>query len=274
MDEAFQRPSYDPTDTGRFVPDTVFVVMSFSPDLDESYRAIQDGASELGLRAERADDSVGSGIILSQITKSIEDAEFVVVDLTNERPNVYYELGYAHGVGNASADILLVAREGTALHFDIAPLRVRYYSSAAELAEIAKQGLAKMIDATRRQFSASRQKLPSGGLFSLTLETPAGLFGGGVALFHKGIIHGGGDSYFYSGRYKARSGETIDGTLNVRHYQGPLFTELGSAADMFHLEFVARKSDSGDGLVGDASVPGRRRFPLKIRGNRIADALA
>ncbi len=31
--------------------------------------------------------------------KMIGDANFVIVDLSLERPNVYYELGYARGLG-------------------------------------------------------------------------------------------------------------------------------------------------------------------------------
>jgi hypothetical protein len=100
-------------------------------------------------RPRRADDSVGSGIILGQITRLIEDAEFLIVELTQERPNVYYELGYAHGVGNVSADILLIAKAGTVLHFDIAPLRVRFYASTAELSEIVRRSLQEMIRTTR-----------------------------------------------------------------------------------------------------------------------------
>jgi hypothetical protein len=150
MDEAFGRPGYDPNDQGTFSPNTVFVVMAFSPDMEEPYQAIREGCAGLGLEARRADDSPGSGIILSQITRLIEEAEFLIVDLTHERPNVYYELGYAHGVGNVSSDILLVAKAGTTLHFDIAPLRVRFYASGAELREIVRHGLQEMIRATRR----------------------------------------------------------------------------------------------------------------------------
>ena len=53
-----------------------------------------------------------------------------MIDLTVERPTVYYELGYAHGVGNRAIEILLIAKTGTHLHFDIAHLAVMYYDSA------------------------------------------------------------------------------------------------------------------------------------------------
>jgi hypothetical protein len=97
--------------------------------MQDTYSTIKDECQKLHLNAHRADDNVGSGLIIGEITNSIEEAEFIVCDLSYERPNVYYELGYAHGVGNEGFDILLIAKEGTALHFDIAPFRVQYYRS-------------------------------------------------------------------------------------------------------------------------------------------------
>jgi len=149
MDEAFRGPNYDPYDQGTFVPNLVFVVTPFSNDMDTVYKAIQAECSTLGLLTRRADDSPGSAIVLRGITELIEQAEFVIVDLTHERPNVYYELGYAHGVGNRSADILLVAKTGTSLHFDIAPLRVRFYNSEEDLRQIVRRNMQEMIRVTR-----------------------------------------------------------------------------------------------------------------------------
>ena len=80
----------------------------------------------------------------------IERAEFLIVDLTDEKPNVYYEFGYAHGVGNDECDILLVAKNGTKLHFDIAPLRVRFYSLTEHLRRIVGEQLNEMIKITRK----------------------------------------------------------------------------------------------------------------------------
>ncbi|MFM8309123.1 MAG: hypothetical protein ACKN87_19310, partial [Microcystis aeruginosa] len=99
---------------------------------------------------KRVDENSGSGLIIREITDLIERSEFIVCDLTNERPNVYYELGYAHGVGNEAMDILLIAKEGAVLHFDIAPLRVQYYSSSEHLRSIISSNLKAMIKATRK----------------------------------------------------------------------------------------------------------------------------
>jgi hypothetical protein len=54
----------------------------------------------VGLHASRVDENVGSGIVIREISELIERAEFIICDLTLERPNVYYELGDAHGAGN------------------------------------------------------------------------------------------------------------------------------------------------------------------------------
>ena len=151
MDRTFGRPGYDPVDQGEFEPNLVFVMMSFvGDDMRETYSAIKDECSKLGLTARRVDENVGSGLIISEITDLIERAEFIICDLTHERPNVYYELGYAHGVGNESDDILLIAKKGTILHFDVAPFRVQYYTSTEDLRSIVSSSLKTMIRVTRR----------------------------------------------------------------------------------------------------------------------------
>jgi hypothetical protein len=151
MDREFGRSDYDPSDEGDFEKGLVFVIMPFTGvDMDEVYGAVKDECRKLRLRAQRVDDDAGSGIVIREITDLIERAEFIICDLTRERPNVYYELGYAHGVGNEAMDILLIAKEGTALHFDIAPLRVHYYSSTEHLRTVLSTRLKAMIKATRK----------------------------------------------------------------------------------------------------------------------------
>ena len=151
MDREFGRPDYDPDDQGDFEEGLVFVIMPFrGQEMADAYAAIKDECKKLKLRANRVDENTGSGLVIREITDLIERCEFIICDLTGERPNVYYELGYAHGVGNEAMEILLIAKEGTALHFDIAPLRVQYYSSSEHLRTIISSNLKAMIKATRK----------------------------------------------------------------------------------------------------------------------------
>jgi len=151
MDREFGRAAFDPDDEGTFERGLVFVMMPFvSPDSGDVYSAIQESCSSKGLRTARVDDGGGSGFIIREITDLIERAEFIVCDLSYERPNVYYELGYAHGVGNEPDDILLIAKAGTKLHFDIAPLRVHFFDDLGTLRELVATQLARMIRVTRR----------------------------------------------------------------------------------------------------------------------------
>ena len=151
-DSTFHRDNFDPDDDGDFEPNLVFLIMPFKgAGMDDIYSAIKDECQKLGLHTRRADEFSGAGMIIDEITALIEKAEFIVCDLTFERPNVYYELGYAHGVGNEALDILLIAQEGTKLHFDIAPLRVQYYTSTEHLRKIVFSSLEVMIRRTRKK---------------------------------------------------------------------------------------------------------------------------
>lgn len=150
MDREFGRADYDPDDHGEFTPNLVFVIMPFyGRDSADVYAAIKDECTKLNLNARRVDENIGSGLVIGEITKLIEDAEFIICDLTRGSPNVYYELGYAHGVGNEALDILLISKEGTSLHFDIAPFRVQYFQSIEQLRGIVNSNLKYMIKMTR-----------------------------------------------------------------------------------------------------------------------------
>jgi hypothetical protein len=133
-----------------FVENLVFVIMPFhGEESNEVFSAIKGACARIYLKAKRVDENVGSGLIINEITALIDDAEFIVCDLTNERPNVYYELGYAHGTGNEPERILLIAKQGTKLHFDIAPLRVEFYKSTEDLRSIITNKLRAMRKVTR-----------------------------------------------------------------------------------------------------------------------------
>jgi hypothetical protein len=141
-------------------PGLVFVIMAFR-GMDKVYAAIKDECTKLSLNATRVDEHIGFGFIIRDIYRLIKSAEFIVCDLTHERPNVYYELGFAHGVGNGPDNILLLAKDGTASHFDIAPLRIQYYRSQPHLRSIVYRDLQTMMQVTRQTSSKHQEPLPS-----------------------------------------------------------------------------------------------------------------
>jgi len=149
-DSEYENENFNEYDIGEFTPNTVFLAMPFNDEMTEYFYCIKEEASKLGLKVIRVDESVGSGLILKKITKGIEVSEFLIFDLTNERPNVYYELGYSHGVGNESEDILLIAKMGTKIHFDIAPLKIVFYENPIDLRTKVYLNLKKMIEITRK----------------------------------------------------------------------------------------------------------------------------
>jgi hypothetical protein len=151
MDRQFGRGA-DPDDDGAFESGLVGVAMPFKGQRsDEVYAVIRDVCLGLDLRPQRVDEYSHSGIVLRDIADLIERSEFLIFDLTGERQNVYYELGYAHGVGNMAEEVLLIAEEGTALHYDIAALRVHFFKTPAELRVTLERVLSELVRRARKQ---------------------------------------------------------------------------------------------------------------------------
>lgn len=106
--------------------------------------AIKAGAKECGVTAERIDDDERNERISDRMLESIRRAQFVIVDLTNERPNVFYEAGYAHGIGKIP---IYIARNGTNLHFDVKDYPVIMFRNMKEL----REGITKRLLAIANQ---------------------------------------------------------------------------------------------------------------------------
>lgn len=110
-----------------------FVAMPIDPadtGLDDVLDAITEAGKRCGITAERIDEPATNERITDRILQSIKRAEFVIVDLTHARPNVYYEAGFAHGFGKIP---VYIARQGTQLGFDLKDYPVIFFNSLKQL---------------------------------------------------------------------------------------------------------------------------------------------
>ena len=94
----------------------VFVITSFSDDIEPIFEGISQACQAVDLTARRVSDVPGDYRMTDRIIQVIRDAQFIVADLTHERPNVYFELGYARGLGKT---VITIAKKGSNIHFDV-----------------------------------------------------------------------------------------------------------------------------------------------------------
>jgi hypothetical protein len=77
----------------------VFAIVPFDDDRAEIYNNIIKTTVEgNGIDCKRADDFPTIDIKINNIIEKIWQSEFIIADLTKFKPNVMYELGYAHGM--------------------------------------------------------------------------------------------------------------------------------------------------------------------------------
>ena len=105
-----------------------FVVMQFSDAFNALYTdVIKPTCEQFGLTTIRADDIYKSGLIINDIARSIEEASVIIADVTTDNPNVFYEVGYAHGIKKPT--ILLSDRTREKLPFDVSGFRTLFYDN-------------------------------------------------------------------------------------------------------------------------------------------------
>ncbi len=96
-----------------------FVAMWFDEDMDNIYdNGIHPGIGKAGYRPFRVDRTEHVNKIDDEVIAGIRRSKFVVADFTGHRGGVYYEAGFAHGLG---IPVIFACRKDDMenLHFDI-----------------------------------------------------------------------------------------------------------------------------------------------------------
>lgn len=118
----------------------IFVIMKFGDDaLDSMYEGvIKQLAEEFELAVVRVDEIQDSGQISQQILENIASSRIVIAELTGERPNCYYEAGFAHALGK---ELIFIIREDSMIHFDLLGYRFITWKTEAQLRKSLRERL-------------------------------------------------------------------------------------------------------------------------------------
>lgn len=112
-----------------------FVAMSFGPELKDAYlNGFHAGIEGAGFEPLRIDQVEHINRIDDEIIRQINSSRFMVADFTGHRGGVYFEAGYALGLG-LPVFWTCAKKDMDSLHFDIRQFNCIAWESPNELAE-------------------------------------------------------------------------------------------------------------------------------------------
>jgi hypothetical protein len=116
----------------------VFAIMSFTedPKLEDVYESFKEVCKEYQYECSRIDGGAVVDRIVPHMLARIRRSAFVIVDLTEPRPNVYYEFGLAQGLNKPH---VVTAYKGTALPFDVNDVPTIFWAGQTQLKEALRE---------------------------------------------------------------------------------------------------------------------------------------
>lgn len=115
--------------------DQAFIAMSFKPALEPIWRdGLYEGIKAAGYRPIRVDKDEHNEKICDRIIAEIRRSAFLVADVTRHRQGVYFEAGYAMGLG-IPVIWTCQKREKNRCHFDTRQYNHIFWETPEELAK-------------------------------------------------------------------------------------------------------------------------------------------
>ena len=122
--------------------------MAFDEKFDDVYEAfikpMFEESEAASFSVDRADDIYNQRNIMQDIVTRIVQSQLIVADLTDNNPNVFYELGVAHALGRP---VILLAQNLNDVPFDLRPYRVLIYDTHFTKISAARGELGRYIEA-------------------------------------------------------------------------------------------------------------------------------
>ncbi len=112
-------------------PNKALVIMSYTQadplatELANAFDSFKGACDFYKYKCERVDETnTKDSSIVAEIVRKIKDTAFVIADLTELKQNVFFELGFARGLGKR---VIATAKEGTQLPFDVKDMPVTFW---------------------------------------------------------------------------------------------------------------------------------------------------
>ena len=125
--------------------------MPFESDFRDVYgESIRVAVESNGLACQRADDIQNNDEIMEDVWEGIWKCRIVVADLTDDNPNVFYEVGIADTLGK---EVVLIAQQGRLGRppFDVSARRIIFYDNDVRGRRKLRSELTKMIAAVLKK---------------------------------------------------------------------------------------------------------------------------
>lgn len=127
--------------------DKGFIAVWFDDSMNESITAAEQAIAEVGYRAVCIRDEHFSERIMDKALSEIRRSRFIVVDLTGARASVYFEAGFAHGLG---IETIYVYKEqqpekDSPLDFYVRHYQCHKYKDATDLKDVLKTAISARI---------------------------------------------------------------------------------------------------------------------------------
>jgi len=99
---------------------------------------------------------LGADNWLTALLDEIRSASGLICDISGERCNVYFELGFAHAL---KVPTIILCRSGTDVHIDLKNIQHHVYTTIPDIQPVVKKWLAQLT-ANREALSSVTRKLP------------------------------------------------------------------------------------------------------------------
>ena len=119
--------------------------MPFKPEFDDLYElGIKPACVAAGAECARVDEQIFNEEVLARTYRQIERADLVLGEMSDQNPNVYFEVGYAKG---QRKNVLLVTRDADGLPFDLRGYRhLVYGGKIAQLRADVEENVRALLD--------------------------------------------------------------------------------------------------------------------------------